>query len=120
MEKVAETPLRSPEQAENTLLELKTPLQNGQTDEQIPQESGNELKKTNTPDRLKVPKAFKYTERYVVPSAREALWTFTQFDCVKNLSSFIGIEALLIQWCHQYQKDCLPETERELYFCRLA
>ncbi|XP_044467972.1 uncharacterized protein LOC123197701 [Mangifera indica] len=68
MEKVAETPLRSPEQAENTLLELKTPLQNGQTDEQIPQESGNELKKTNTPDRLKVPKAFKYTERYRSPT----------------------------------------------------
>ncbi|KAJ0099213.1 hypothetical protein Patl1_21742 [Pistacia atlantica] len=60
MEKVTETPLKSPEQAADTLLEHKTPLQNRQTDEQISQDSGNELKKTNTPDRLKVPKAFKY------------------------------------------------------------
>ncbi|XP_031268462.1 uncharacterized protein LOC116126923 [Pistacia vera] len=69
MEKVTETPLKSPEQAANTtLLEHKTPLQNRQTDGQISQDSGNELKKTNTPDRLKVPKAFKYPERYRSPT----------------------------------------------------
>ncbi|KAL6287745.1 hypothetical protein ACE6H2_012135 [Prunus campanulata] len=32
------------------------------------QNSGNDLRKPTTPDRLKVPKAFKYPERYTSPT----------------------------------------------------
>ncbi|KAK9271633.1 hypothetical protein L1049_001996 [Liquidambar formosana] len=67
MEKVVETPPKSPIQSENTLLDCKTPPQNQQTDEKS-QNSGSDCRKSATPDRLKVPKAFKYPERYTSPT----------------------------------------------------
>lgn len=52
-----------------TELECKTPISPVQVQIQQPQhsdhESSNELRKSVTPDRLRVPKAFKYPERYV-------------------------------------------------------
>lgn len=65
MENATETPLESPIEAENNPLEYKTPPQNQETD-QNSQDSGNELRKSCTPDPLKVPKAFKFPERHVI------------------------------------------------------
>ncbi|XP_039005521.1 uncharacterized protein LOC120132895 isoform X3 [Hibiscus syriacus] len=48
-------------------LENTPPLQDQKLDEN-PQDSGKDLRKTCTPDRLKVPKAFKYPERYRSPT----------------------------------------------------
>ncbi|KAA8547911.1 hypothetical protein F0562_004340 [Nyssa sinensis] len=70
MEKVLKTPPKTPIQSENTLVDYKTPpppLENQQTD-QNSETSGNDSRKTGTPDRLKVPKAFKYPERYTSPT----------------------------------------------------
>ncbi|EOY03678.1 hypothetical protein QQP08_014285 [Theobroma cacao] len=63
MEQVTEKSIQS----ENVGLENKAPPQNQQID-QNSQDSSNDLKKTCTPDRLKVPKAFKYPERYRSPT----------------------------------------------------
>ncbi|KAK4851274.1 hypothetical protein QYF36_013760 [Acer negundo] len=70
MEKAIETLSTSPIQVENTASECKTPpqSQDQQSDHQNSQDSGNDLRKTSTPDRLKVPKAFKYPERYRSPT----------------------------------------------------
>ncbi|KAH0997892.1 hypothetical protein GBA52_021756 [Prunus armeniaca] len=38
------------------------------TEDENSQNSGNDLRKPTTPDRLKVPKAFKYPERYTSPT----------------------------------------------------
>ncbi|XP_022741583.1 uncharacterized protein LOC111293107 [Durio zibethinus] len=68
MEQVMEKPFNSsPIQSENGGLENKTPSQN-QKIYQNSQDSDNNLRKTCTPDRLKVPKAFKYPERYRSPT----------------------------------------------------
>ncbi|XVF14397.1 hypothetical protein REPUB_Repub09cG0055300 [Reevesia pubescens] len=68
MEQVIEKPFNSsPIQSENAGSENKTPPQNQKID-QNSQDSGNDLRKTCTPDRLKVPKAFKYPERYRSPT----------------------------------------------------
>ena len=67
MENKVETPIKSPSQQEKTVLEQKTPNPIGQIDQttQNSPSSGIDLRKPTTPDRLKVPKAFKYPERYV-------------------------------------------------------
>lgn len=62
METVVETPLRSPVQSGNTLSDCKTPPRN----QEMAQKAQNSGSKTGTPDKLKVPKAFKYPERYVI------------------------------------------------------
>ncbi|XVF58432.1 hypothetical protein PTKIN_Ptkin07bG0066400 [Pterospermum kingtungense] len=62
-----EKPLNSPIQSENGGLENKTPPQNQKFD-QNSQNSGNDLRNNCTPNRLKVPKAFKYPERYRSPT----------------------------------------------------
>ncbi|XVE83682.1 hypothetical protein DITRI_Ditri16bG0106100 [Diplodiscus trichospermus] len=67
MEQVMEKPFNGPIQSENGGLENKTPPQNQKID-QNSQDSGNEFRKSCTPDRLKVPKAFKYPERYRSPT----------------------------------------------------
>lgn len=64
MEKIPETPPRVPVLSESTNLECKaTPELKQQTDGNSRNPS-NELRKPTTPDALKVPKAFKYSERY--------------------------------------------------------
>ncbi|XWS40993.1 hypothetical protein CRYUN_Cryun17cG0042900 [Craigia yunnanensis] len=63
MEQVMEKPFNSPIQSENAGLEKNPPLQ-----DQNPQDSGKDLRKTCTPDRLKVPNTFKYPERYRSPT----------------------------------------------------
>ncbi|KAL5739209.1 hypothetical protein ACOSP7_028129 [Xanthoceras sorbifolium] len=68
MEKAVETLSKSLVQAEDTTLESKTPPQNHQSEHEDCRDSGNDLRKTSTPDRLKVPKAFKYPERYRSPT----------------------------------------------------
>ncbi|XP_062151271.1 uncharacterized protein LOC133859757 [Alnus glutinosa] len=67
MENALTLPPKNPLQPENTVLDCKTPPQNRQND-QNDRNSGNELRKPTTPDRLKVPKAFKYPERYRSPT----------------------------------------------------
>ncbi|XP_022773756.1 uncharacterized protein LOC111316008 [Durio zibethinus] len=62
-----EQSFNSPIQSENAGLEKKPPLQDQKIDQKA-QESGKDLRKTCTPDRLKVPKASKYTERYRSPT----------------------------------------------------
>ncbi|KAK4799926.1 hypothetical protein SAY86_025291 [Trapa natans] len=68
MEKVLETPSISvlPEKA---TVECKTKLESKLIiDENSPKNTVNELRKPTTPDLLKVPKAFKYPERYRSPT----------------------------------------------------
>ncbi|XVF16753.1 hypothetical protein REPUB_Repub10bG0059400 [Reevesia pubescens] len=68
MEQVMEKILRySPIESENAGLENKTPSQNEKIDLNS-QDSGKDLRKPCTPDRLNVPKAFKYPERYRSPT----------------------------------------------------
>ncbi|KAF8408214.1 hypothetical protein HHK36_007359 [Tetracentron sinense] len=67
MEKILEMPLETPTQLENSLSGERTPPQTLQSDQKS-QNSGNDLRKTSTPDRLRVPKAFKYQERYRSPT----------------------------------------------------
>ncbi|KAF3444860.1 hypothetical protein FNV43_RR14553 [Rhamnella rubrinervis] len=70
MENMLETPSKSPIQSDKSISDCKTPPPIQQADEnsQICLNSGNDLRKTVTPDRLKVPKAFKYPERYTSPT----------------------------------------------------
>ncbi|XVF60683.1 hypothetical protein PTKIN_Ptkin08bG0067800 [Pterospermum kingtungense] len=56
-----------PIQSENAVLEKNQPPQDQKID-QNPQDSGKDLRKAHTPDRLEVPKAFKYPERYRSPT----------------------------------------------------
>ncbi|XP_022751944.1 uncharacterized protein LOC111300576 [Durio zibethinus] len=67
MEQVMEKPFDSLIQSENGGMENKIPPQNLEID-QNSQDSGNDLRKKCTPDRLKVPKAFKSPERYRSPT----------------------------------------------------
>ncbi|KAF5480194.1 hypothetical protein F2P56_000960, partial [Juglans regia] len=67
MENVLNVPPKSPIQPENTIIDCKTPPLNQQNDENH-RNPGNDLRKPSTPDRLKVPKAFKYPERYRSPT----------------------------------------------------
>ncbi|KAL5582161.1 hypothetical protein UlMin_014603 [Ulmus minor] len=67
MENMDETPPKIPTQTETTISEQKTPTPIPQIDQNSPN-SGNDLRKPNTPDRLKVPKAFKFPERYRSPT----------------------------------------------------
>ncbi|KAH7532726.1 hypothetical protein FEM48_Zijuj04G0052900 [Ziziphus jujuba var. spinosa] len=70
MENILETLPKSPIQSEKPVSDCKTPTPVRQTDENSQNclNSGNDLRKTITPDRLKVPKAFKYPERYTSPT----------------------------------------------------
>ncbi|PON46182.1 hypothetical protein PanWU01x14_253060 [Parasponia andersonii] len=64
------TPIESPVLSEETVLEQITPTpvrQMDQTSQKSPS-SGIDLRKPTTPHRLKVPKAFKYPERYRSPT----------------------------------------------------
>ncbi|XP_020230258.1 uncharacterized protein LOC109811033 [Cajanus cajan] len=65
-ENMLKTPPKVPIQAQVPEPECKTPtpLQQDQKDHN----SSNELRKPVTPDRLRVPKAFKYPERYTSPT----------------------------------------------------
>ncbi|GKU97351.1 hypothetical protein SLEP1_g10507 [Rubroshorea leprosula] len=67
MESEPEKPLKSPTKPEIIAVGCKTPPQDQQIDHNS-QDSGNDLRKTCTPDRLKVPKAFKFPERYRSPT----------------------------------------------------
>lgn len=70
MENLQQTPKRDPMQSEATLFDCSDkPPQNQNIDPQS-LNSSSDLCKSSTPDRLKVPKAFKYSERYLnrVPS----------------------------------------------------
>ncbi|KAF8399598.1 hypothetical protein HHK36_015467 [Tetracentron sinense] len=62
-----EKPLENQTQPENSLPVQGTPPQTPQSDQKSPN-SGNDLRKTGTPDRLIVPKAFNYPERYRSPT----------------------------------------------------
>ena len=63
MENVLTMLPKSPIQPENTIIDCKTPPQIQQNDENNRNPS-NDLRKPSTPERLKVPKAFKFPERY--------------------------------------------------------
>ncbi|GMI98234.1 hypothetical protein HRI_003492700 [Hibiscus trionum] len=67
VEQAIEKPFNTSPQSENGGLENTPPLQDQKLDENS-QDSGKDLKKTCTPDRLRVPKAFKYPERYRSPT----------------------------------------------------
>lgn len=68
MEKALErTPTSNSIQPENTISDKRTPPQDPRTDEKF-RNSGSECIKMGTPDLLKVPKAFKYPERYTSPT----------------------------------------------------
>lgn len=64
-ENMLKTPPKVPIQAPTPQHECKTPtpLQQDHNDHL---NSSNELRKPVTPDRLRVPKAFKYPERYII------------------------------------------------------
>lgn len=67
MEQTLETPPRTPIiQAENSIPDQNSPPQNQKSQTSPICNSG----KTGTPDRLKVPKAFKYPEKYTSPTDR--------------------------------------------------
>ncbi|XP_039008062.1 uncharacterized protein LOC120136008 [Hibiscus syriacus] len=66
-EQAMQKPFNSSTQTENSRLENTPPLQDQKLDES-PQDSSKDLRKTCTPDRLKVSKAFKYPERYRSPT----------------------------------------------------
>ncbi|GMN42104.1 hypothetical protein TIFTF001_011324 [Ficus carica] len=72
METRGETAMEeTPIQSEKAVSEHKTPTPIPQTDQtplQTSPNSGIDLRKPATPDRLKVPKAFKYPERYRSPT----------------------------------------------------
>lgn len=63
MENMLKTPPKVPIQTQTAQPECKTPTQVQQPDEND-RNFSNELRKPVTPDRLRVPKAFKYPERY--------------------------------------------------------
>ncbi|KAG8662366.1 hypothetical protein MANES_01G096000v8 [Manihot esculenta] len=68
MENLQETPKEEPMQSEATISECcKTPPHDHKIDSNS-LNSINDLRKSSTPDRLKVPKAFKYPERYRSPT----------------------------------------------------
>ncbi|TKY50185.1 hypothetical protein E2542_SST27642 [Spatholobus suberectus] len=66
-ENTLKTPPKVPIQAQTSEPECKTPTPVRQQD-QNDHNSSNELRKPVTPDRLRVPKAFKYPERYTSPT----------------------------------------------------
>ncbi|XP_068304012.1 uncharacterized protein [Pyrus communis] len=68
MENLPEMPPTSPTQSEKTFSECKSPPPPLQHKDENSLNSGNDLRKTTTPDRLKVPKAFKFPERYTSPT----------------------------------------------------
>ncbi|XP_039011761.1 uncharacterized protein LOC120140841 [Hibiscus syriacus] len=67
VEQAIENPFNSSTWPENGELGNTPPLQDQKVDENL-RDSGKYLRKTCTPDRLKVPKAFKYPERYRSPT----------------------------------------------------
>ncbi|OAY56913.1 uncharacterized protein LOC110609971 [Manihot esculenta] len=68
MENLQQTPERDPMQSEATLFDCSNkPPQNQNIDPQS-LNSSSDLCKSSTPDRLKVPMAFKYSERYRSPT----------------------------------------------------
>ncbi|KAJ1376136.1 hypothetical protein SESBI_50259 [Sesbania bispinosa] len=62
------TPPKVPIQEQTTEPECKTPTPPVQQPQQNDHNSSHELRKPVTPDRLRVPKAFKYPERYTSPT----------------------------------------------------
>ncbi|KAK7271854.1 hypothetical protein RJT34_28092 [Clitoria ternatea] len=68
MESMLETPPKLPIQAQPAEPECKTPTPVQRQDQNDHNSSSNELRKPVTPDRLRVPKAFKYPERYTSPT----------------------------------------------------
>ncbi|XP_065855288.1 uncharacterized protein [Euphorbia lathyris] len=70
MENLQKSPIKEANQAEEQSpieMECKTPIQDNKNDPKSMNSSGDS-RKTNTPDRLQVPKAFKYPERYRSPT----------------------------------------------------
>ncbi|XP_039069320.1 uncharacterized protein LOC120215844 [Hibiscus syriacus] len=67
VEQVIEKPFNSSTLTESGGLENTPPLQDQKRDEN-PQDSGKDPRKTCTPDRLKLSKAFNYPERYRSPT----------------------------------------------------
>ncbi|KAJ9173197.1 hypothetical protein P3X46_016360 [Hevea brasiliensis] len=68
MENLQETPKREQMKSEATIFEsCNTPPQDQKSDPKS-LNSSSDLRKGSTPDRLKVPKAFKYPERYRSPT----------------------------------------------------
>ncbi|XP_061366515.1 uncharacterized protein LOC133309731 [Gastrolobium bilobum] len=67
MENMLKTPPKVPVQSQTPDPECKTPTP-VQQKVLNDQNSSNELRKSVTPDRLRVPKAFKYPERYTSPT----------------------------------------------------
>ncbi|KAK8565992.1 hypothetical protein V6N13_021062 [Hibiscus sabdariffa] len=67
VDQAIEKPFNGSTLTENGGSENTPPLQAQKLDEN-PQDSSKDLRKTCTPDRLKVPKAFKYPERYRSPT----------------------------------------------------
>ncbi|KAI4352465.1 hypothetical protein L6164_006715 [Bauhinia variegata] len=69
MENLLKTPPKAPVlQSPTTESECKTPPPIQPSTNENDQNSLNELRKSLTPDRLRVPKAFKYPERYTSPT----------------------------------------------------
>ncbi|XP_050226285.1 uncharacterized protein LOC126676176 [Mercurialis annua] len=67
MESLQETPETKQVQSEATVLEFKTPPQDQKKDQKSIN-SGSDLRKSSTPNRLKLPIAFKYPEKYRSPT----------------------------------------------------
>ncbi|KAB1211523.1 hypothetical protein CJ030_MR6G013265 [Morella rubra] len=67
MESVLDLLPKTTTQPEDSPIECKTPPQNP-NNHQIYQNPGNHLRNPSIPVRLKVPKAFKYPERYRSPT----------------------------------------------------
>ncbi|WVZ15484.1 hypothetical protein V8G54_013050 [Vigna mungo] len=67
-ENTLKTPPKVPIQAQKTEPECKTPTSAQQFHNNDRSNSSNELRKPVTPDQLRVPKAFKYPERYTSPT----------------------------------------------------
>ncbi|KAK7266566.1 hypothetical protein RIF29_19214 [Crotalaria pallida] len=68
MDNMLKTPPKVPIHKQTAQPECKTPTPIQQTDQNYQSSSNDELRKAVTPDRLRVPKAFKYPERYTSPT----------------------------------------------------
>ncbi|KAJ6866975.1 hypothetical protein NC652_038262 [Populus alba x Populus x berolinensis] len=68
VDNMQETPIKSLIQSKPNNLECITPSMEDQEMDKKSENSSKDLRKSGTPDPLKVPKAFKYPERYRSPT----------------------------------------------------
>lgn len=94
MDNMLDTPPKSPTQSDKSVPDCKTPPPVKQADENsLPcLNSGNDLRKAVTPDRLKVPKAFKYPERY----AKKSFELYDLYVTVSKTTNCIHVFSLIL------------------------